>query len=372
MLRDLADDGLVEKQRGRLNRPGALPAVAVLDDHRPRRRRRARSPSRPSGREDGEPAAADPHRRRRAAARSRRPGIGDRVLARLPPGEPAGRPTPRASSRCSERQPSAVLGVFRVAPDGAPHRAGRPQAEGADRRARRRRQGARTATWSRSTVTRCRPLRPRRAPRSREVLGSMTSEKAVSLIAIHAHGIPHVFPPDVLAEAEAAKPATHGRPRGLARRCRWSPSIRPTPRTMTTRSMPSPIPIPNNPGGFIVTVAIADVAAYVRPGTRARPRGAEARQFGLFPRPRRADAAGAHLQRSLLAARRRGPPGARRAHDLLRRRPQAQPPLPPRHDALGGEALLPAGAGGHRRPRPATRRPLSRRSSPASGPPTKR
>ena len=27
------------------------------------------------------------------------------------------------------------------------------------------------------------------------------------MIAIHAHDIPHIFPPDVLAEAEAAKPA---------------------------------------------------------------------------------------------------------------------------------------------------------------------
>src|SRR6185312_10748722 len=40
-----------------------------------------------------------------------------------------------------------------------------------------------------------------------EVVGSMKNEKAVSLIAILAHGIPHVFPPDVLAEADAAKPA---------------------------------------------------------------------------------------------------------------------------------------------------------------------
>ena len=32
-------------------------------------------------------------------------------------------------------------------------------------------------------------------------------------------------------------------PRGLARRCRWSPSIRPTPRITTTRFMPSRIPI---------------------------------------------------------------------------------------------------------------------------------
>ena len=47
-----------------------------------------------------------------------------------------------------------------------------------------------------------------------------------------------------------------------------------------------------------------------------------ARQLGLFPRPRRADAAGAHLQRSLLAARRRGPRLPRRAHGLRRRGPQ--------------------------------------------------
>jgi ribonuclease R len=36
------------------------------------------------------------------------------------------------------------------------------------------------------------------------VLGSMTSEKAVSMIAIHAHDIPHIFPQAVLDEAEAA------------------------------------------------------------------------------------------------------------------------------------------------------------------------
>ena len=47
--------------------------------------------------------------------------------------------------------------------------------------------------------------------------------------------------------------------------------------TMTTRCSPSPTPIPRNEGGFIVTVAIADVAHYVRPGSRldreARLRG---------------------------------------------------------------------------------------------------
>src|SRR5690606_34816008 len=41
-----------------------------------------------------------------------------------------------------------------------------------------------------------------------DVVGSIATEKAVSLIAIHAHEIPHIFPESVLREAEAAKPAT--------------------------------------------------------------------------------------------------------------------------------------------------------------------
>ncbi len=39
-----------------------------------------------------------------------------------------------------------------------------------------------------------------------EKLGSLATERAVSLIAIHAHSIPHVFPAAVTAEANAAKP----------------------------------------------------------------------------------------------------------------------------------------------------------------------
>ena len=81
----------------------------------------------------------------------------------------------------------------------------------------------------------------------------------------------------------------------------------------------------------------------------ARPRSAGARQFGLFPRPRGADAAGAHLQRSVLAASARRPRRARRAHGDRRRRPQALAHVPPRHDALGRQAVLPTGAIRHRR-----------------------
>jgi ribonuclease R len=59
---------------------------------------------------------------------------------------------------------------------------------------------------------------------------------------------------------------------------------------------------PENRGGFVLTVAIADVAHYVTPGSALDREALDSRQFGLFPRPRRADAARAHLQRSVLAA----------------------------------------------------------------------
>ncbi len=54
---------------------------------------------------------------------------------------------------------------------------------------------------------------------------------------------------------------------------------------------------PKNAGGWIVWVAIADVAAYVRPGTGAGPRGPRQGQHHLLPRPRRADAARAAVER---------------------------------------------------------------------------
>ena len=46
------------------------------------------------------------------------------------------------------------------------------------------------------------------AERRVERIGPVGTEKAISLIAIYAHDIPHVFRRDTLEEAEAARPAT--------------------------------------------------------------------------------------------------------------------------------------------------------------------
>ena len=100
----------------------------------------------------------------------------------------------------------------------------------------------------------------------KERLGSLASEKAVSLIAIHAHEIPQAFSPAALREAEDAKPAT------LAGREDWRelPLVTidpPDAKDHDDAVHAEPDPDPNNKGGYIVNVAIADVAFYVRPGS---------------------------------------------------------------------------------------------------------
>ncbi len=99
-----------------------------------------------------------------------------------------------------------------------------------------------------------------------ERLGDVSSEKAASLIAIHMHGIPHVFPEAVVAEADAVRPAT------LKGREDWRdlPLITIDPidaKDHDDAVHAAPDEDPANPGGFVLSIAIADVAAYVRPGT---------------------------------------------------------------------------------------------------------
>jgi ribonuclease R len=115
-------------------------------------------------------------------------------------------------------------------------------------------------------------------PRARivERLGDPSAPKAVSLIAIHQHGIPDQFPDQVMAEADAAKPI------GLKGRedLRDLPLITIDPvdaRDRDDACFAEADTDPNNPGGHVIWVAIADVAAYVRPGSaldrEARKRG---------------------------------------------------------------------------------------------------
>jgi ribonuclease R len=99
-----------------------------------------------------------------------------------------------------------------------------------------------------------------------ERLGSLKSERAVSVIAIHAHEIPNVFSPAVLEAAEAAKPAD----RSGREDWRRVPLVTIDPADAKDHDdavYAEPDTDRSNPGGFILTVAIADVAHYVRPGS---------------------------------------------------------------------------------------------------------
>ncbi|SMX29609.1 Ribonuclease R [Pelagimonas phthalicica] len=115
-------------------------------------------------------------------------------------------------------------------------------------------------------------------PKARIVLrlGDPTAPRAVSLIAIHQHGIPDDFPQEVLDEADAMKPA------GLKGRedLRDMPLVTIDPsdaRDHDDAVFAEADSDPNNPGGHILWVAIADVAHYVSPGSKldreARKRG---------------------------------------------------------------------------------------------------
>ena len=115
-------------------------------------------------------------------------------------------------------------------------------------------------------------------PKARVInrLGDPTAPKAVSLIAIHQHGIPDHFPDEVLAEADRAKPA------GLKGRedLRDLRLITIDPADARDRD-DAVLALPDddlrNEGGFVIWVAIADVAHYVRSGgaldREARKRG---------------------------------------------------------------------------------------------------
>ncbi len=99
-----------------------------------------------------------------------------------------------------------------------------------------------------------------------EVVGREDEPRAASLIAIHSHGIPTGFTPAAEAEAEAAQPPTLAGREDL----RQVPLITIDPvdaRDHDDAVYAEPDTDPKNPGGWVVWVAIADVAAYVRPNS---------------------------------------------------------------------------------------------------------
>ncbi len=100
-----------------------------------------------------------------------------------------------------------------------------------------------------------------------ETLGNPRDQRQISLIAVHAHGIPDEFPDIVLREVAELPPLTPGGRTDLT----GLPLLTIDPRD--ARDHDDAVAAvadtdPRNPGGYIVTVAIADVAHYVQAGSR--------------------------------------------------------------------------------------------------------
>ena len=284
MLRDLADEGKIERRRNKLHKPGTLPPMTLADIvSRDRDGELIAVPAEWDEEEHGAPPKI-----RIAVPRRLRPGeaagIGDRVLLRTEAAE-----ADDEAAYCGrvvkilDRAKHRTLGIFRSLPGGGgrlipvdkkalgrelaiPHGATADAADGELVAADVTKQGRYGLTVA----------------RVKERLGSLKGERAVSLIAIHAHGIPQVFGREVVAEARAAKPAD------LAGREDWRslPLVTIDPvdaKDHDDAVHAAPDRDPANRGGHVVSVAIADVSHYVTPGSALDREALERGNSVYFP-----------------------------------------------------------------------------------------
>ncbi|MEM7722864.1 MAG: ribonuclease R [Pseudomonadota bacterium] len=261
LLKELEADGHLEKRRRTYRDPDKLPPVAVLKI----------LPPDDLGDLFAKPlewTGEGPEPRILYSGRATDPAVGegDRVLARLQEVQGEDHQYVARLIRKIGSNPRKILGIFRKTAEG-----GRivPIAKGSDKEWQVRSADAHGAKDGELVeAEQAGPKGRMGLPKARitERLGEPAAPKAVSLIAIHEHGIPDAFPDAVIAEADAAKPA---RLRGRED-LRDMPLITIDPsdaRDHDDACYAHPDDDPKNPGGHVICVAIADVAHYVTPGS---------------------------------------------------------------------------------------------------------
>jgi len=263
LLKDMAEEGLIDGKKTAFHRMGGVPKVTVL---------------RVVDVDEGEAIAipdswhpddgAPPPRLR--LVESRKGGAlkaGDRVLARTE--ETGGGWTAHPMKKLPDRGES-LLGVVEL--DGS----GKGWLAPVDKRVRNSTPLADLGGAEPGQLVLAEPAgkSPRAGARVVEVLGDPLAPRSYSLIAIHKYGIPHVFREEALAEAETAAklPLSEDRREDL----RHLPIVAIDP--ADARDHDDAIwAEPDGAGGFRAVVAIADVSFYVRPGGQvdreARKRG---------------------------------------------------------------------------------------------------
>jgi ribonuclease R len=282
LLAEMADEGLLSGNRKGFRQPGALPSVTVLEIVA--RDAEGELIAEAAGGEVG----AEGRRERvlvlpwRGAARAGEAalGLGDRILARLTRLDEADTAGYRYEAEPIKRLPKEKrrqLGIFRVRPKGG------GVIDPVDRKELKEwpiapgdEGEARDGDLVRFDLARSGSRYGVPQARVAETLGNPQDQRKISLIAVYAHGLPDEFPPPVLREVEGLRAAT---PTGRTD-LRALPLVTIDPadaRDHDDAVHAAPDTDPRNKGGWVVHVAIADVAHYVHPGTRldreARLRG---------------------------------------------------------------------------------------------------
>jgi ribonuclease R len=270
LIKDLQNEGAIARGRKALQVQGRLPTIVVADvAERDRDGELIAKPAEWDG--DGPPPRILVRRARGKRDNAPAPGLGARVLMRVEFDPDAAGKEPSYSGRVIrilDKLRARVFAVLRKADDGS------GRALPVEKRAAAREffvPAALAGEAEDGDLVAVEPLREGRfgVPSARvvESLGSVKSERAVSLIALAQHHIPHVFSPAALKEAEAARPVRLAPQREDWRQLPLVTIDPPDAKDHDDAVHAAPDPDPTNPGGFIVTVAIADVAAYVRPGS---------------------------------------------------------------------------------------------------------
>jgi ribonuclease R len=270
ILRELAGEGTIQKRGKEVSEPATLPATLMADiTGRDGDGELMAVPAEWDEVESGEPPRIRIHVPRRPLPGTAA-GVGDRALLRVEKLEERDREGTIYRGRVIkviDHAKTRVLGIFRALPAGGGRLipVDKKQAGRELNIAKADSNGAEDGDLVSVDLVRSRGF-GLASGKVKERLGSLATEKAVSLIAIHAHEIPQAFSPAALREADEAKPAT------LKGREDWRdlPLVTidpPDAKDHDDAVHAEPDPDPNNKGGYIVNVAIADVAFYVRPGS---------------------------------------------------------------------------------------------------------
>jgi ribonuclease R len=270
ILRDLAFEGIIKKRGKEISEPESLPPTLLADiSRRDNDGELLAIPTEWDEVERGEPPKIRIHIPRHARPGTAA-GVGDRALLRiekLDERDGDGVLYRGRIIKIIDHAKTRVLGIFRANPAGGGRLipVDKKQAGRELNIAKTDALGAQDGDLVSVDLVRSRgfglPL-----GKVRERLGSIASEKAISLIAIHAHDIPQAFSKAAIQEAEDAKAAS------LKGREDWRDvplvTIDPPDAKDHDDAVHAEIDSdPNNKGGFVVNVAIADVAFYVRPGS---------------------------------------------------------------------------------------------------------